>query len=324
MSTPKISILLPFHNVENYISDCLKSILAQTFRDFEIICVDDRSPDRSREIVNTILGAQHDVPWKLIVNEHNEGIAKTRGIAVQHASGDYVLCVDSDDYIAPNMLEVLHREARSYDADVVICAAKNVNTDGSVNYLVETGDTVMSGTQAVGKILDLSLQAYCWNKLIRRSIFARVEHPAGLIYEDIYVSVQALALANKVRLIPDQLYFYVKRSTGLSIRFNPKVTDLFEIMDLVERSTRALQIPDYARLFFRLKYVYAYRQIAFHIARSAPDYDAARAILATVRRKTQYRHLAMIYRDHRPKLAVALSLLKMHPRLFYGFVRRVE
>jgi glycosyltransferase involved in cell wall biosynthesis len=322
MFSPAVSILLPVYDVENDIAGCLKSILAQTFRELEIVCVDDCSPDRSREILTSILGAQQDVPWKLIVNEHNEGIAQSRCFAAAHASGDYVLCVDSDDHIAPNMLERMHHEATAHDADVVICAAKNVNGDGSVNYLIETGDDLLTGTQAVCKILDLSLQAYCWNKLIRRRIFARIDHPAGLIYEDIYVSVQALALAVRVRLIPDQLYFYVKRANAITIRFNPKVTDLFEIMDLVERSTCALGIPDYKRLFFRLKYVYAYRQITFHIARQAPDYEAARPILATVRRKTQYRHLAMIYLDHRPKLAVALSLLKIHPRLFYGFVRR--
>jgi glycosyltransferase involved in cell wall biosynthesis len=324
MSRPTISILLPFYNVERYIAACIESILSQTFRHFEIICVDDCSPDRSREIVQSILGAQQDVPWKLIVNKHNKGIAQTRRIAVEHANGDYVLCIDSDDYVAPNMLDVLNREALLHDADVVICAAKNVDPDGSVNYLVETGNNVLTGKQAVSKVLDLSLQAYCWNKLIRRTIFSRVEHPAGLIYEDIYVCVQSLALADKVRLIPNQLYFYVKRSNGLSIRFNPKVTDLFQIVDLVERSTRALGIPDYTRLLFRLKHVYAYRQIAFHIARQAPDYDAARAVLTSVRRRTRYRHLVMIFRDRRPKLAIALSLLKMHPRLFYSFVRRVE
>ena len=322
MPAPKISILLPLYKVEKYVTACLQSILAQTSYDFEIIAVDDCSPDLSGKIVADILGAQSTIPWKLITNSANVGLAETRRIAANHASGDYVLCVDSDDHIDRDLLRIVAREAAQYDADVVIFAATNVYADGSVNYLIESDDTVITGIQAVEKILGLSLQAYCWNKLVRRSIFIQVEHPSGLIYEDICVSVQTLAQARTVRLIPDRLYFYVLRDSGISTSFNPKVTDLFAILDLVEKTTRLLPIEDYRRLFFRLKYIYGFRTIAFQAAMRAPDYKSAKPILLSVARKLHLAHLRAMYADDRPRLTFVMCLLKIHPRIFYGFTRR--
>ncbi|WP_244818143.1 glycosyltransferase family 2 protein [Caballeronia sp. Lep1P3] len=322
MPTPKVSILLPLYKVEAFIADCLRSILAQTRTDFEIVAIDDCSPDDSGEIARSLLAAQDAIAWKLVRNEKNVGIAETRRIAVSHARGDYVLCVDSDDFVAPNLLDVVCREADQHNADVVIFGATCIDPQGREVYRVLTHDAVMTGLQAVTHIFDLTMQAYCWNKLFRRELFASVDHPSGLIYEDIAVCVQALSRARVVRMIPDALYFYVKRENGLSVRFNPRIVDLFEIMDRVERDTHALPIDNYSKLFFRLKYVYAYRTIAFEAARQAPDYATAVPILDSVSSKLRFTHIGKMYADRRPRLSVAMCLLKIHPRIFYRFVRR--
>jgi glycosyltransferase involved in cell wall biosynthesis len=318
---PKISILLPLYNVERYVADCLHSLLVQSRNDFEIIAVDDASPDRSGPLVRTILGAQDRIPWKFILNDVNKGLAETRRIAAAVAGGDYVLCVDSDDRVHPDLIETILREADLTGADVVIFAATCVDPDGSLKYVIETGDEVMTGVQAVEKIMELSLQAYCWNKLVRRSIFDAVHHPCGLIYEDFCVSVQTLGHAGIVRLIPDRLYFYVVRDSGISTRFNPRVTDLFEIMDLVEHETESLPIRNYPRLIFRLRYIYGFRTIAFQAAERAPDFNQARPILDSVAQRLRLSHIGRIFADHRPRLSVAMLLLKLHPWLFYHFAR---
>ncbi|MGF6610331.1 hypothetical protein OKW45_005253 [Paraburkholderia sp. WSM4175] len=92
----------------------------------------------------------------------------------------------------------------------------------------------------------------------------------------------------------------------------------------VEKYTASLGIPDYKRLFFRLKYVFAYRAIAFQTASTAPSYQLARPILKSVSEKLRIEHLIGIYADGRPKLSVVISLLKIHPWLFYRFVRRLN
>jgi glycosyltransferase involved in cell wall biosynthesis len=322
MPAPKVSILLPIYNVEPYVEACLMSLLSQTCTDFEIIAVDDCSPDQSGEITTRVLSSQDKVAWKLVTNERNQGLAETRRIAAMEATGDYVLCVDSDDYVHPNLIERVTEEAIEHDADVVIFAATNVNPDGTVNYQIDSDDKVISGVEAVERIMDLSLQAYCWNKLVRRPIFVGVHHPSGLIYEDICVSVQTLGMSKTVRLIPDRLYFYVLRDCGISTRFNPKILDLFTIMDLVEKTTASLPIKNRERRLFRLKYIYGFRTVAFQVAMRAPTYRLASPILQIVSEKLRPQHLYRMYADSRPKLSFVMCLLKIHPRIFYSFVRR--
>jgi glycosyltransferase involved in cell wall biosynthesis len=310
------------YNVEPYIEACLMSLLAQTCTDFEIIAVDDRSPDRSGEIAARVLQAQNKVPWKLVTNEQNQGLAESRRIAVMEARGEYVLCVDSDDYVHADLIKRVIEEADAHNADVVMFAATNVYPDGTVNYQIDCDDKVITGVEAVEGIMDLKLQAYCWNKLVRRAIFAGVHHPSGLIYEDICVSVQTLGQSKVVRLIPDRLYYYVFRDTGISTRFNPKILDLFPIMDLVEKTTASLPIRNRSMRLFRLKYIWGFRTIAFQVAMRAPTYQSALPILKIVSQKLHSQHLYRMYSDSRPKLMFVMCLLKIHPRIFYGFVKR--
>jgi glycosyltransferase involved in cell wall biosynthesis len=319
---PKVSILLPIYKVEPYIQECLDSLLSQTSTDFEIIAVDDRSPDRSGEMTLRILEGQSRIQWQFIENPENKGLAETRKIAALAARGEYVLCVDSDDHVHHDLVRRVIEEAEKHHADVVIFSLENISPEGTINYRLETGDTVITGVEAVEKILDLSLQAYCCNKLVRRSIFLSVEHPTGLIYEDICVSVQTLGKSNVVRLIPDTLYSYMYRDTGISTRFNPKVVDLFAIIDRVEKNTASMPIRNYRKLLFRLKYVYGYRTVAFQAAMKAPKYGLAKPILDSVAQRLRFAHVLGIYSDHRPKLSFAMAMLKIHPYLFYCFVRR--
>ncbi|EKS70960.1 MULTISPECIES: glycosyltransferase family 2 protein [Caballeronia] len=319
---PKISVLVPVYKVEPYIEECLDSLLSQTSTDFEIIAVDDSSPDRSGEMTLRILEQQSRIRWKFIKNAENKGLAETRRIAALAASGEYVLCVDSDDHVHHDLIRRVAEEAEKLNADIVIFAAENISPDGKINYRVEAGDTVMSGVEAVEKILDLTLQAYCFNKLVRRSIFLAIEHPTGLIYEDICVSVQTLGKASVVRLMPDTLYSYMYRESGISTRFNPKIIDIFAIMDRVEKSTASMPIRNYRKLFFRLKYVYGFRTIAFQAAIKAPTYRSAEPILDSVAQRLRLRHLLGMVSDHRPKLSLVMAMLKIHPWIFYRFVRR--
>ncbi|GJH12954.1 glycosyltransferase family 2 protein [Caballeronia novacaledonica] len=321
-ASPKISVLLPVYKVEPYIEECLDSLLSQTSTDFEIIAVDDSSPDRSGEMTSRILEKQSRIQWKFIKNLENKGLAETRKIAALAARGEYVLCVDSDDHVHHDLIRRVIDEVETSKADAVVFAAENIAPDGKINYRVEAGDATITGVQAVERILDLSLQAYCFNKLVRRSIFLAVEHPTGLIYEDICVSVQTLGKSNTVRLIPDTLYAYMYRESGISTRFNPKIVDLFAIIDRVEKSTASMPIPNYRRLLFRLKYIYAYRTIAFQAAIEAPTYRLAKPILLSVSERLRFAHLLGMCSDHRPKLSIVMAMLKIHPWIFYCFVRR--
>lgn len=322
MSAPRISVLLPIYKVEDYIEDCLHSLLSQSWTDFEIIAVDDCSPDRSGEIAARILAQQDRIPWKLVRNADNKGIAETRKIAALEARGDYVLCVDSDDCVHRDLVRTVLREADRHNADVVNFAAERITPEGTAVAAIDSGDGIITGVEAVQKVLELKLPAFCWNKIVRRSIFVAAEHPCGLIFEDVCVSVQTFANSKVVCLIPDKLYSYVIRESGISRRFNPQVVDLFAIMDRIEKATASLPISDYKRLFFRLKYSWAFRAIAFQTAATAPTYHLASPILQSVSAKLRVKHLLGLFADRHLKLSIVMTMLKLHPWIFYCVVRR--
>ena len=322
MSAPRISVLLPIYKVEDYIEDCLHSLLSQSCTDFEIIAVDDCSPDRSGEIAARILAQQDRIPWKLVRNADNKGIAETRKIAALEARGDYVLCVDSDDCVHRDLVRTVLREADRHNADVVNFAAERTTPEGTAVAAIDSGDGIITGVEAVQKVLELKLPAFCWNKIVRRSIFVAAEHPCGLIFEDVCVSVQTFANSKVVRLIPDKLYSYIIRESGISRRFNPQVVDLFAIMDRIEKATASLPISDYKRLFFRLKYSWAFRAIAFQTAATAPTYHLASPILQSVSAKLRVKHLLGLFADRHLKLSIVMTMLKLHPWIFYCVVRR--
>ena len=113
---PKISVILPIYNVEKYLPTCLDSVLSQTFQDWEAICVNDGSPDRCGKILEEY--AQKD-PRIKIVTQTNQGLSMARNNGLKHASGKYILFLDSDDFIYPQLLEICHQVAEKENADMV-------------------------------------------------------------------------------------------------------------------------------------------------------------------------------------------------------------
>lgn len=125
----EISIVIPVYNVDKYLKGCLDSILAQTFKDFEVICIDDGSTDKSLEILEEYKNADSRVT---ILNQQHQGAGTARNLGLEHAKGKYIQFLDSDDYFEPDMLEELHNHALKYNADLVVCSSKKVDEDGRV------------------------------------------------------------------------------------------------------------------------------------------------------------------------------------------------
>ena len=114
---PKISIIIPVYKVEKYLRRCLDSVLNQTFTDWEAICVNDCSPDNSGAILNEY--AARDKRIKVINHKENSGLSASRNTAIEHATGDYVMYLDSDDFIHPQTMEIAYYLAQRDDSDIV-------------------------------------------------------------------------------------------------------------------------------------------------------------------------------------------------------------
>lgn len=125
----KISIIMPVYNIEKYLKECLDSILNQTFRDYEIICVDDGSKDNSLNILNEY--AKKDSRFK-IISQENAGAGAARNNGLKLAQGEYVQFLDADDYFEPTMLEEMYNKAQEFGADLVVCSCRKVNEFGEI------------------------------------------------------------------------------------------------------------------------------------------------------------------------------------------------
>ena len=185
-----ISILIPVYNVEQYIARCLDSILAQTFQDFEVIVVNDGSPDKSIDIVKSY--AENDKRIKIVENKENMGLAWTRMVGYTHAKGEYIVFVDSDDFIPETALEVLYNAITDSDADIVIGNYQQVsqhNVFGKVsNNILSFG----SDKRSVYKSLLTNEASHSlWGKIYKSELFKDrqyVTHKRFINTEDGFLS----------------------------------------------------------------------------------------------------------------------------------------
>lgn len=208
---PKISIIIPVYGVEKYIERCCVSVFEQTYKNFELIFVNDCSKDNSEAIVQQVMARYESLGIRIknIQHEINLGISATRETGLNAACGEYVLYVDSDDYIAPNMLELLINRANETDADIVYCDFYEVK-NGQQQYF----DQCLSVTDPLLMTAAMLRQevVWCpWNKIFRRSlaIVNDIHWPVGInIGEDLVVTTKLFCYAKKIAHVNQALYFY--------------------------------------------------------------------------------------------------------------------
>ena len=205
----EVSIIVPVYQVENYIRQCIDSILAQTFTDFELILVDDGSRDMSGQICDEY--AKIDERVKVI---HTENIraASARNMGLHQAVGNYFMFIDSDDYIAPTMVECLYKNMVNQDADIVACNfLYDYDNDRNKNFSTNVKSEILSGTEIFYNRKNERNYGYwtvVWNKLFKKETFENVRFRSGKYYEDEFWANDVYQMGIKIVTIPDCLYYY--------------------------------------------------------------------------------------------------------------------
>jgi glycosyltransferase involved in cell wall biosynthesis len=251
---PKISIIVPIYKVEAYINKCVDSIIKQTYKDFELILVDDGSPDNCGQICDEY--AKNDNRIK-VIHKENGGLSSARNVGLENARGEYIGFVDSDDYINEKMYEVMYKTADFHSSEVVICDFFNVNEDqrNDKNYSDEIYRIEhFTNIQALEQLYKSKpgTFVYAWNKLYKRSLFEDIRFDNGRIYEDEFISHKILYKSNKVTFISNSLYYYVKRTN--SILNSPFTIKRFDkVSALKERADFFLEIKQQHLLNHALK-----------------------------------------------------------------------
>lgn len=207
---PIISVIVPVYQSESYLPRCVESILSQSLHDIELILVDDGSMDKSGLICEEY--AQKDIRVHVFHKSHS-GVSDTRQKGLENATGDYVIHCDSDDWMEPDMLETLYKNAQESDADLVVC-----------DYWAEYRERVVQ--KAFGQNFDAdtdlseqmgNLLLSVWNKLIRRSFIVQNDlHflPSVCYAEDLYFVFNALDQNPKIAYVPLPLYHYNVQNEG--------------------------------------------------------------------------------------------------------------
>lgn len=199
-----ISVIIPIYKVEEYLDECITSVIAQTYTNLEIILVDDGSPDNCPQMCDN--WAKKDARIK-VIHKRNGGLSDARNAGLDIATGEYISFVDSDDYIKPDMLEKLYASICKVDADIAACGI--LNCEGDRQNTWGCRDFVGSSEQIYGLLYDdAAYPVTAWNKLYRRCCWEKFRFPVGKICEDAFTTYQLIHRANRIVMIPEALYCY--------------------------------------------------------------------------------------------------------------------
>lgn len=209
----KFSIIIPVYNVEEYIKDCLESVKNQTFKDYEVIVVNDGTKDKSMDIVKN-----YDVK---VINQENQGLSGARNTGAKEAKGEYLIFLDSDDWIDKNLLEDVSKVLDD-DPDVVRFQIRETfeNKD-NIDYKEEPFDTC-SGVEAFKKICSYHFVENAWSYCIKRSYYEKnkFQFAKGMIHEDFGLIPLVIIKADKVKSIDTVGYNYRQRENSIMSNTN--------------------------------------------------------------------------------------------------------
>ena len=268
-----ISVIVPVYNVEKYLDRCVKSILSQSFSDFELLLVDDGSPDRCGEMCDEY--AKGDSRIKAF-HKRNGGLSDARNFGIEKALGEYLMFVDSDDYIHEQMLETLHRLITENDADLAVCSAMDVFEGKEVTQVREIREFTLNKTESYKYMLRGDGLPSACNKLYKRQTVGEVRFPVGKLYEDGFFTPQILKRVEKTAVTSRPMYYYFRRADSITTKpFRKGDLDVIEAYDICVRQVREL-CPE-ALPFAEFRYRNAYfnvldKMLMSDDCKSIPEY----------------------------------------------------
>lgn len=231
---PLISVIVTVYKVEKFLPLCLESIQGQTYKNLEILLIDDGSPDNCPAICDAY-GAK-DARIK-VIHKKNKGVADTRNVGLDHASGEYLLFIDGDDSVDPGYVEALYRMLAEKDADIAVCAWREVlwkEAKQVPSVFLEPEKTIVWNREEALQALLYQVPIDCalWAKLYRKELFDGIRMPIGKLYEDMNASFRLLERVGRVSYNPYPGYRYLLRDNGIMRgSFSERKMDLIDFAD---------------------------------------------------------------------------------------------
>lgn len=230
-----ISVIIPCYNVEKYIDRCIESVVNQTYRNLEIILVDDGSTDGTGKICDRYLQTDKRVK---VIHKENRGLSSARNAGLDICQGNYIFFVDSDDWITIDAVQYLYDLRKKYKADFSMAAYIRTQTYGKKDCLqhnyVECGLTQSEFLSKFFKIGTQENVQFAWAKLYKSELFNNIRYPTGVVFEDIpttfYISLYSGKIAYSTHVI---YYYYFNPDSITKERFNDRKFDLIKVWNMV-------------------------------------------------------------------------------------------
>lgn len=209
-----VSVIIPVYNVEKYLPQCLDSVITQTYRDLEIILVDDGSTDKSGIICEEYARRDERIT---VYHTANQGLSAARNYGLDRVKGEYIAFLDSDDWFAQNAIQSFITTAQKTNADIVVCRYY-VEYVGSTTEYPEPLEPFMAEGDAVlaTLVLERRVNNTAWNKFYQAPLFEGIRYPKGRIFEDIATTWLVFSRCEKLAYIPSCLIHYRNRENSLS------------------------------------------------------------------------------------------------------------
>lgn len=212
-----VSVIVPVYNIEDYIERCIKSLLRQTYKNIEVLLINDGSTDNSEEYCKKYV----DNKKIFLYSKHNGGLSDARNYGLKFAKGRYVIFVDGDDYVDPLYISELYSAVTMYHAQVAMCSYKEVDEQGNIINIVNineesdakviTGKKILHNFYKSGGVVDQVV----WNKIYDISLFSKIKFASGKFYEDGYIIAPLYWDVSCVSLVRKALYNYVQRDNSI-------------------------------------------------------------------------------------------------------------
>ena len=312
----RFSIIIPVYNVEKYIGRCMDTVMHQSFDDYEVIVVDDETPDNSMDIVRKYA---EEFPGKIhMIRQKNtrQGGARNRGVTM--ARGEYILFVDSDDYVHTDMLRIVDERLRDHPCDILVFQHRPVTEQGEM-LPVEAGDPLAPGMyHPMQDKQTVLIQTGPVNKAFRREFYvnANIRFLEKVLYEDGMTRV-AYAEAESIRICEDVLYYYVQsESSSMRREVSEKMLDILTVTDGILKEFKERKLYESFREPLDCALIYGIQYILDRINRDYPEHPI---------QNTLADYLGQHFPDYRknpyvsPELARALDCLLAHRFRWYHF-----
>lgn len=263
-----ISVIIPVFNTEAYLERCLKSILNNTYRNLEIICINDGSTDQSLDVLNKY--SEID-PRVRILNKVNEGVSKARNDGLNEATGDYITFIDSDDWIHRQYFEILINNIVKFDADIAVCGFISLSSS-QMEESVYCSNSIEARRYGFSDIMkDNYLKSFACGRLYKRTAIENYRFPEGIkLGEDTIFNMNIISSLKNVELVlvDAVLYYYFNRATSATNTIKceywmPFCRWFLEHISVIEdKGKKGIFLEEAVKKLLAIKYLLSYRKIA--------------------------------------------------------------